>query len=423
MHVIVVGAGIVGVCTAYFLSQEGMRVTVIDRRSGVAQEASFGNAGFVAPGYTSPWAAPALRAGLLTGLFKPEAPVLLRPSLDPAVWRWVRQWLGQCRADRSMANHEIMQRLARYSGDQLRGLRTAHALEYEQRTGLLQLLRSDHDVAASLHTRRVLEATGVVHTVLSRDDTAQLEPSLARAIEIGTPLAGAIHFPNDESGNCPLFARQLSNLAEAAGATFLFNATVRQLTAQAGAVQGVRLTDGRTLSADAVVMCAGADSARLMRPMGVRLPVLGVKTYSANVALRPDTIGPRQTVMDEAYKTSITPFGQRLRIAGTAEIGSRDATLRNKALRTLSRVGMDWLPGRLDMSRTAWWSGVRPMTPDGPPVLGPTGMPRLFINSGHGSHGWTFAAGAGRVVADLVAGKAPAIDLTGLDIGRYTRKN
>lgn len=423
MHVIVVGAGIVGVCTAYFLSQEGMRVTVIDRRSGVAQEASFGNAGFVAPGYTSPWASPGLRASLLTGLFRPEAPVLLRPSLDPAVWRWVRQWLGQCRADRFTANHEVMQRLARYSGDQTRLLRETHELEYEQRVGLLQLLRSDRDLAATQHARRVLEATGVAHTVLSRDDALLLEPSLARAIDIGTPLAGAIHYPNDESGNCPLFARQLSMLAEQAGVTFLFNTTVRQLTAQAGAVQGVRLMDGRTLTADAVVMTAGAESARLLRPMGIRLPVLGIKTYSANVALRADTIGPRQTLMDEAYKTSITPFGQRLRIAGTAEIGARDATLRNKALRTLSRVGMDWMPGRLDMSRTAWWSGVRPMTPDGPPVLGPTGMPRLFVNTGHGSHGWTFAAGAGRVVADLVAGKTPDIDLTGLDIGRYTRKN
>lgn len=423
MHVIVVGAGIVGVCTAYSLNQLGMRVTVLDRRSGVAQEASFGNAGMVAPAYAAPWASPGMAGRVLAGLFKPEAAVMLRPSLDPALWRWVAQWLGQCRADRYLANKAAMQRIALYSRDVLRGLREAHGLEYERRSGYLQLLRTERDLAATVHARRVMEATGMPHRVLSPEETLEFEPCLDTAIETGTPLAGAIHFPQDESGNCPLFARQIGNLAERNGVSFVFNATVAQLQRSAGAIDGVRLTDGRILSADAVVMAGGAQSAHLLRPLGIKIPIRGIQGYSANVALRADTIGPRQAFVDEAYKTTVTPFGQRLRIAGTAEIGATPGVLRNKALRTLSKVGLDWLPGMLDMSRTTWWSGMRPMTPDGAPIIGASPVPRLFLNTGHGSHGWTMAPGSGRLIADIVAGKSPDIDMQGLDMERYSRKN
>ena len=423
MHVIVVGAGIVGVCTAYSLNQQGMRVTVVDRRSGVAQEASFGNAGMVAPAYAAPWASPGMVGRVLSGLFKPEAAIMLRPSLDPALWRWVVQWIGQCRAERYMANKQVMQRIALYSRDVLRGLREEHGFEYEQRSGYLQLLRTEHDMAGTLHARRVMEATGMPHTVLSPEETLTFERSLSGALETGTPLAGAIHFPQDESGNCPLFARQIGSLGERNGVNFVFNATVTHLQLSAGVVNGVKLADGRILSADAVVMAGGAESASLLKPLGIKIPIQGIQGYSANVALRPDTIGPRQAFVDEAYKTTVTPFGQRLRIAGTAELGATPGVLRNKALRTLSKVGLDWLPGMLDMSRTTWWSGMRPLTPDGAPILGASPIPRLFLNTGHGSHGWTMAPGSGRVVADIVAGKTPEIDMQGLDIGRYSRKN
>jgi D-amino-acid dehydrogenase len=183
------------------------------------------------------------------------------------------------------------------------------------------------------------------------------------------------------------------------------------------------LADGRILPADAVVMAGGAESVRLLSPLGINLPICAVQGYSANVALRADTIGPRQAYVDEAYRTTVTPFGQRLRIAGTAEFGANPAVLRNKALRTLSKVGLDWLPGMLDMSRTTWWSGMRPMTPDGAPIIGASPIPRLFLNTGHGSHGWTMAPGSGRLIADIIAGKKPEIDMQGLDIVRYSRKN
>lgn len=423
MHVIVVGAGIVGICTAYHLNRQGVDVTVLDRRSGPAQEASFGNAGVVAAAYASPWNAPGSAGKLLGDLFKAESAVMMRASMSPSLWRWLSAWLGQSRADRYLANKTTMQRLTRYSQTQLGQIRERHELDYEQRTGYLQLLRTEQDLAATLTARTVLETAGIAHILLTPQATLEVEPCLSRAVESGMPLAGAIQFPHDESGNCPLFARQVSGIAEKAGVKFLFNATVTRLLESGKSVTGVRLADGRQLAADAVVLAGGADSLGLLRPLGITPPIAAVQSYTANVVLRPDTIGPRQALVDEAYKVNITPLGQRLRIAGTLEFGATPGVLRNKALRTLSRVGMDWLPGVIDMSRTTWWSGIQAMTPDSLPVIGPTRTAGLFVNIGHGAFGWTMAAGSGQLIADLVTGQTPEIDMRGLGMERYLHRN
>ncbi|MFW7348499.1 MAG: D-amino acid dehydrogenase [Pigmentiphaga sp.] len=423
MRVIVIGAGIIGVCTAYWLNRHGMQVTVVDRRSGVAQESSFGNAGILAADYAAPWAAPGMPGRVLAHLFKSEAPVALRASLDPALWKWLVKWLGQCRAERYAANKRVMQRVARYSRVQLAALREEYGFEYERRIGYLQLLRTPRDVEAAQATLQVLRESGIAHQLLGAEEAVAMDVHLQDAVHVGTPLAGAIHYPDDESGNCPLFARLLAAECERGGVEFLFN-TVAQPVQDAGdIVAGVRLQDGRTLPAQAVVVASGSDAGDWLARLGVRVPIYPVRGYAANLPLRNDVIGPRRAFVDETYRVTVTPLGQRLRIAGTAELGARGPALRDKALRTLVRTAQDWMPGMLDFSRATWWAGTRPMTPDGPPILGPTRLPGLYLNVGHGSQGWSMAAGTGRIVADLVAGRTPEIDLDGLDIGRYARKN
>jgi len=423
MRVIVIGAGIVGVCTAYWLNRHGMQVTVVDRRSGIAQESSYGSAGILAADYASPWAAPGMPGHFFSHLFKAEAPVALRTSLDPALWKWLVKWLGQCRAERYAANKRTMQRVARYSRAQLADLREEHGFEYERRSGYLQLLRTQRDLERTEPARRVMQDSGIAHRLLSPDEALAMDVHLQDAVHVGTPLAGAIHYPDDESGNCPLFARLLAAECERSGVEFKFNAVAHPMQNASGAVTGVRLQDGAMLPAQAVVMAGGSDAAGWLGRLGIAVPMYPVKGYAANLPLRGDAIGPRRAFVDEAYRVTVTPLGQRLRIAGTAELGGRGPGMHGKALRTLVRVAQDWLPGMLDLSRATWWSGTRPMTPDGPPILGATRLPGLYVNTGHGSHGWSMAVGTGRILADLVAGKTPDIDLDGLDIGRYARKN
>jgi D-amino-acid dehydrogenase len=414
MQVIVVGGGIIGVCAAYYLRNHGMEVTVIERRGDVALEASFGNAGLIAPGYVAPWAAPGMPRKVLSYLMKDEAPVRFRPQLSPRFWRWVSMWLGECTAERFRVNKSRMQRVAFYSRDELHKLRDKYGLRYEQSRGYLQLFRSAHDLRMSEPARALLTESGVEFKALSPDDCRALEPALSQS----TRLAGGLHLPGDESGNCPLFARQLKEEALRNGVRFRFNESVSRLISEGGRVTGV-LTDRGPVKADAVVLAAAVDSARLMKPLGLRLPIYPVKGYSATVNLTADAAGPQQAIMDEAYKTAITPMGARLRIAGTAEIGNRELTLEPRALQTLVKVASDWFPMAARYSEAHFWVGARPMLPDGPPVLGATRVPGLFLDVGHGSTGWAMACGSGRIVADVVAGLEPGISLDGLTLERY----
>lgn len=414
MRVFVVGAGIVGVCTAWYLRRLGLDVAVLERRSGVAQEASFGNAGVVAPGYVTPWAAPGMPRKVLAYLFRNESPVLLRPSANPALWRWLARWLGECRLERYRVNKARMQRVAFYSREQLHALRAELGIRYEQSQGYLQLLRSERDVAMTAPARAMLDEGGVPYRMLSADECRELEPGLSR----DTPLAAGLLLPEDEAGNCAAFAQALRRAAEDAGVRFRFDTPVRRLLVEGGRVRGVEAA-GQAMEADAVVVAAALDSARLLAPAGIRVPLFPVKGYSATVPLEPAAIGPQRALMDEAYKTAITPFATRIRIAGTAEIGSAELRLREAALRTLMRVAGDWFPGASRWREAQYWVGARPMLPDGPPLLGATSVKGLYLNTGHGSTGWAMACGSGRVVADVVAGREPEIPLDGLSPDRY----
>jgi D-amino-acid dehydrogenase len=414
MHVAVIGAGIVGVTTAHALRQQGFEVTVIDRRGGVAQESSFANAGVLAPAYVGPWAQPGMPAKVLAYLFKREAPVVFRPRLDLALWRWLRRWLDECEVARFRANRARMQRLAYYSRDCLHEIRERYGIDYERGTGYLQLFRTDHELERTAPAREMLREAGVPHALLDAAACRRLEPALAPH----TPLAGGLHLPEDETGNCAVFARRLKDICESDGVRFRFGTDAKRFAIAAGRIDGVELTQGR-LKADAYVVAAGADSGRLLAPLGIDLPLLPVYGYSATVTITYPEHAPTLSVMDETYKVAVTRFRQRLRVAGTAEVGSRGMKLRDAALRTLLKVVRDWFPAAASYAQARFWVGARPMLPDGPPVLGATAYPNLFLNVGHGSTGWAMACGSARIVADVIAGRAPQIDLEGLTLDRY----
>ena len=414
MRVVVVGAGIVGVCTAHFLRRAGFDVTVLERRSGVAQEGSFANAGVMAPGYVGPWASPGMPRKVLSYLFRPEAPVVFRPSFDLALWRWLRRWLGECELERYRRNRARMQRLAFYSQGELRALRAQYAMDYEQATGYLQLFRTEAEIEATAASRTLLGELGVRHVLLDAGQCRALEPALHPA----TPLAGGLHLPDDETGNCAYFAHQLKDIAIAEGAEFRFGISVLGFDASSNEIRALNTSAG-PVSGDAFVMAGGIDSRPLLERLGVRLPMIAVKGYSATAAITAFEHAPFLSVMDETYKVAITRMGNRMRVAGTAELGTHGMELRERALGTLLKVAHDWFPYAASYRLGKFWVGARPMLPDGPPVLGATPISNLYLNTGHGSSGWVMATGSARIVADIIAGREPGIDIDGLTLDRY----
>jgi len=448
MKTIVLGAGVIGVATAYYLSERGCDVTVIEREPGVALGTSFGNAGVIAPGYVTPWAAPGMPLKLLKYLFKPASPLIFRPTLDPAQWRWIANWLGECDLARFRVNKQRMQRIATYSRDCLHAFRATHAFDYGRTQGYLQLFRTDDDVGLAQPALAVLRDAGIAYREVDANECARIEPGLQWSRV--KPVAG-IYLPDDEAGDCARFTRELRTVCEANGVAFLFDTEAAGVEVERGRVRGVRVRaltprrdrrapkqaftpplpqpDGerasrreappRTLAADAVVIALGVDAAALVEPFGVRLPLYPVKGYSATLPVVDDQKAPRAALMDESLKTAITRFGTHLRVAGTAELGNRYATLREQALQTLMKVLDDWFPHSATPSSAQFWVGRRPMVPDGPPLLGPCGVDGLWLNVGHGSTGWAMAMGSGRAVADLVTRHTPDLDLDGLTLARY----
>ncbi len=414
MHFIVIGAGIIGVTTAYYLRRSGFDVTVVERREGVAQEASYANAGVIAPAYVAPWAQPGMLAKVLRGFFQREAPVVFRPQFDRALWRWLWTWFRECDPERFRRNKSRMLRLATYSRDQLHIVRERHSFSYEQSQSFLQLFRSEADLERNAPARRMLVEAGVPHELLDAVQCRSVEP----ALHDGTRLAGGLLLLEDETGNCAHFARLLKQVCSADGVVFRFNAAVDGLVREGDSVHAVRI-GGESLAADAVIVAAGADSAQLLAPFGIKPPLYPMKGYSATVAINRHEHAPVLSVMDETYKVAITRLGNRLRIAGTAEVGSRRLFVRASALRTLLKVASDWFPHAASYAQATYWVGARPMLADGPPVLGRTRVRNLFVNLGHGSSGWAMACGSARIVADIVSGRTPEIDMEGLTLDRY----
>nr|WP_312483246.1 D-amino acid dehydrogenase [Achromobacter ruhlandii] len=420
MHVIVLGSGVIGTTTAYYLARQGAKVTVLDRQPGAAQETSYANAGQVSPGYSTPWAAPGIPLKAIKWLFKKHAPLAIR--LDGSLYqlKWMAAMLANCSAERYAVNKERMLRLAEYSRDCLRELRADTGIHYEERTrGTLQLFRTEAQMEAARRDIAVLEEVGVPYELLDRNRLVSAEPALARSLH---KLAGGLRLPNDETGDCRLFTTRLAAMAAALGVEFRYNQSVTGLNTAGGQVTGVRVGN-EVLTADRYVAAFGSYTRGFLEPLGLDLPVYPVKGYSLTIPMKDEAAAPVSTILDETYKIAVTRFDDRIRVGGMAELSGFDLRLKDARRKTLELVVNDLFPGSGDVARAEFWTGLRPMTPDSTPVVGPTRYGNLFLNTGHGTLGWTMACGSGKLVADQVLGQRPQIRTDGLALSRYDRQS
>ena len=421
MQVIVLGSGVIGVTTAYYLARAGAEVTVIERAEGPGLETSFANAGQVSPGYSTPWAAPGIPLKAMKWLFQRHAPLSLQPDGSLFQLRWMAAMLGNCTDTRYRINKERMVRIAEYSRDCLRELRDETGISYEARTrGVLQVFRTAAQVAAAQRDIEVLSEFGVAHELLDRDALASAEPALGR---VSDKLVAGLRTLNDETGDCYLFTTRLAEQARSLGVQFRFNTRIESLLCKGKRIAGVRIgrPDGttETLRADRYVLALGSYSRKLLAPLQLDLPVYPVKGYSLTLPIVNAAAAPVSTVMDETYKVAMTRFDTRIRVGGMAELAGFDLGLNPRRRKTLEMVVGDLFPGAGDSANAEFWTGLRPMTPDSTPVVGATPYPELFLNTGHGTLGWTMACGSGRLVADLVTERQPAIRYDDLAIARY----
>lgn len=418
MKIVVLGAGVIGVTSAYYLARAGHEVTVLDRQPGPALETSHANAGEVSPGYSSPWAAPGIPMKALKWLFMKRAPLVIQPMADLTTWRWMLALLGNCTQARYALNKGRMVRLAQYSRDCLIALRTETGISYDARMqGTLQLFRTQKQLDGIGKDVEILAGDGVPFEVLDRAGCVAAEPGLAPSAD---RIVGGLRLPTDETGDCYKFTAALANLCEGHGVRFRYGLDIRGLQLSGGRIEAVATADG-AIAADAFVVALGSYAPSLLAPLGLDLPVYPVKGYSLTVPIVDEARAPVSTVMDETYKVAITRLGDRIRIGGMAEIAGFNLDLPPARRATLEHSVEELFGGAGDQRRATFWSGLRPMTPDGTPVIGPTRYANLFLNGGHGTLGWTMACGSGRVLADLMSGREPEIASDDLALSRYGR--
>ena len=423
MRVIVLGSGVIGVSTAFCLARAGAQVTVVDRLSGPALDTSFANAGQISPGYASPWAVPGLIWKALPWLFQRHAPLAIRPDGSLWQWQWLARLLRECATDRYATNNGRMVRLAEYSRDCLRqwreqGLITSSDYDGRQH-GTLQVFRTTEQLRGASRDTAVLAQAGVPHTLLDVAGCVDQEPALARQAHL---LQGGLLLPGDETGDCQRFTSHLARLATELGVHFLNEHEAQSLAHDGHRCTGVVLRSKHgedMLPADAVVVALATYSRALLQPLGLQVPVYPVKGYSLTASLMDEAQAPRSTVLDESFKVAVTRLGDRLRVGGMAELSGFDRTLRPHRRATLEKVVQDLFPDCADLTGGNFWTGLRPMTPDGTPIVGPSGLDRLWLNTGHGTLGWTMACGSAELLRDLMLGRSPAIRSEDLGLQRY----
>lgn len=413
MRVAVIGGGVVGVCTAYYLAEAGHEVAVIERYGNVAQEASFGNLDLMGPAALRPWSMPGTAGRVLSMLFRTESPMAFSSRFEPAMWRWLRRAIGESATERFRMNQQRLQRLAAFSQELMQHLVQKHELDFQQRSGVMTVFRNKKDQELAQPLLEALGEAGCRNELLDAQSALQLEPALSS----DTPFHSAMFMPDDWAGNCPLFVRQLRTLAQDRGVEFHFNCDVEAVQAELGGVS-LRMA-GQSVDADAVVIAAGAGSGRLLKSAGISLPMYPVKVYSASTAIQEYELAPQVAVFDDTYRIALTRLGKRIRVAGCAELGSSSFDLHPKAIDTLVKVADDWFPHAANYRTVSFWCGPIAMLPEGVPLIGPTRHPKVFVNAGHGAAAWGMAAGCGKLVADVISGRRPEIDLDGLTLSRY----
>ena len=408
MRALVLGAGLVGVASAWYLRQDGHEVTVVDRQSGPAMETSFANGGQISTSHAEPWANPAAPLKVLRWLGHEDSPLLWRLRADATQWAWGLRFLRECAPGRTRENIGAILRLALYSRSLLKELRPALRLEYDQqKRGILHFYTDEAEFEHAIPQAELMRRYGCDRLVKSAAECLAIEPALRNST---VPIVGGTYTADDESGDAHKFARALAGKAAGLGVVFRFGASVDALVAEGGRITGVRLAGGEMLRADACVVALGSYSPLLLRPLGVRVPVYPAKGYSATIPLAPGDDAPTVSLTDDGRKLVFSRLGERLRVAGTAEFAGYDTSLNDVRCQALLKRTAELFPTVGRPANVEFWAGLRPATPSNVPLIGATRLSNLYVNAGHGTLGWTMACGTGKLLADIVAGRAPEID-------------
>jgi len=416
MTVAVLGAGVLGVTTAYYLAKAGEAVTVIDRQPRAAAETSFANAGLVAPGHAYAWASPRAPMILLKSLWRNDTALRYRLRLDPAMWSWSLRFLANCTAAANRRNTLVKLELCKYSREQLVALRAAEGLRYDEVVkGSIYLYRDPHHYETGKQTTVLITDHGYPMEAIDMDRVVAIEPALARSRD---RFAGAIFVPLDESGDCRLFTERLGEVCKKLGVNFRYGTTVQGFEAAGDKVTAVKTDRGRVV-ADRFVLALGSYSPLPARSLGLKLPIFPVKGYSMTVPVKNPAEAPTVGLIDEGYLVAFSRMGDRLRMTATADFAGYDTSYTAREFQTMLKVARELFPEGADYERQSPWACLRPMTPDGPPIMGGTRYRNLFMNTGHGHIGWTMACGSARMVADLMLGRKPALGFDGLTLDRY----
>jgi D-amino-acid dehydrogenase len=413
MRITVLGAGLAGVTAAWHLQEDGHEVTVVDRQPHAALETSFANAGLISTGHAFAWASPRAVRIMLKSLFLRDQPLRLRLSADPAFWRWTLRFLGQCTTERAHANTRIKHRLCRYAEEVLHDLIATTGIACDQeRRGLLYVHRTQESLERGVANMRIMQEGGQEIEVVDRDRAAAIDPALAPS---KSKIAGGIYCPTDGSGDAHKFTQALAALCAERGVRFLFETTVQRLETASDGVERVT-TDRGELSADVFVLALGSYSALLARSLGERVPVYPVKGYSVTIPMNGANGAPTIGGIDEDNLCAYTRLGDRVRVTSVAEFAGYDTSHRPADFRSMLAALQDLYPNAGDFSQPRYWACLRPMTPDGPPIVGRGRYRNLYYDTGHGHMGWTMSCGTARIVADLIAGRAPGLPLDGLTL-------
>ena len=409
MKIVVLGSGIIGTSTAWWLRQAGHEVEVIDRCTGPAQETSFANGGQISVSYAEPWANPQAPLKLIKWMFKDDAPLLFRPQFDWRQWLWGAAFLRECLPSRLAPNIRAMVRLAQYSRDTLGEMRDELGIQYDHLgRGILNFYRDHEEFDASQQAADLMRDFGVDRRIISADEVISIEPALAphRASIVGGDFTA-----DDESGDAHTFTVELARLSEHAGVRFKFSTRITRLVCESGRASYLEVIDEHgkyeKVHADGFVVALGSFTPQLMRPLGVFCQIYPTKGYSASFPVTDPSAAPTVSLTDSGHKVVFTRLGNTLRMAGTAELSGYTRTLNAARCEAMTRIARELFPHALDFDAVQYWSGLRPSTPSNVPIVGRSRIPNIFINAGHGTLGWTMGAGSGRALADIISGKRP----------------
>ena len=418
MKIIVLGSGIIGTTSAYYLARQGHQVTVIDRQSGAGLETSFANAGQISPGYAAPWAAPGIPLKAIKWLLSKYSPLIVNPAPEWNKIKFIGRMLANCNARSYDINKGRMLRLAEYSRSSLQQLQQEIGMDYDGGSqGTLQIFRTQGQLQAAAKDIALLERYQIPYQLLDAEGCIAVEPGLAA---VRHKIVGGLRLTLDQTGDCYKFTEQLVDQCKQLGVDFRFNTDIQSLNLQQGQISSVTTCAGE-FTADAYVMALGSYSTRLLKQAGINSPVYPVKGYSITLPVINEQAAPVSTIMDETYKVALTRLGDRIRVAGTAELAGYDLSLKPQRRATVRHVVADLFPDGVDFSEDKLWTGLRPMTPDGTPLVGKSKIDNLFLNTGHGTLGWTMSFGSARLLADIISDKPTDIECEDLSIQRYQR--